>query len=198
MKRIQIALACIAFMFGAAARAVPIVSIETTAPTASVGDSVVVSVDIAGALDLYGIQFDLGFDPTLLSFTGGTPTEGAFLPSGGTTLFVGGTDNGAGAIIGTFESLVGAIPGVSGTGTLATFVFTAIGTGVSALTLANVLGLDSNLNVIDAGTSDGFVTVQEAISVPEPRTIALLGVALAGAGFMGRRRGGLGGTCGVR
>jgi len=193
MKRFQIALACIAFMSAAAAPAAPIVSIVTTAPTLSVGAAVVVNIDIAGALDLYGIQFDLEFDPTLLSFTGAASTEGTFLPSGGTTLFVGGTDNGAGAVTGTFDSLVGAIPGVSGDGTLATFVFTAIGTGVSALTLANVLALDSSVNLIDVGTSGGFVTVQ-ATSVPEPRTLALLGVALAGVGLMGRRKGGPAGT----
>jgi hypothetical protein len=178
---ILVAFASITMMAGAQALAA-IVSVNTTAPTVSVGDSFVVSVDITGVVDLYGFQFDLGFDPTLLSFTGGT-LEGAFLPSGGATFFLPGVDNGGGAVEATADSLISAISGVSGDGILATFDFTATGTGVSALTLANVFLLDSNLGFINFETTRGTIT-----SVPEPATLLLLSLGLAGLATMKRRK----------
>src|SRR5580693_6858462 len=52
----------------------------------NVGDTFEVEVDVTGITDLYAFQFDLTFDPTLLSAV--SVTEGAFLPSGGTTFFI--------------------------------------------------------------------------------------------------------------
>ena len=182
------AVVCLAAMADAGASPLPMVSVHTATPTAAIGDPVIVDVDISGVTDLYGFQLDLQFDPSLLSFTGGTSTEGAFLPGGGTTFFIGGTDNGSGAVTGTADTLIGAITGVSGGGILATFSFTAIAPGVSALTLANVFLLDSSLNAIEFTTQGASVTVQATRSLPEPSSLLLLIIALATVALVRRRQ----------
>ncbi len=69
--------------------------------------------------DLYAFQFDLAFDPTILELQ--SISEGTFLPGAGSTNFFPGTiDNTGGTATATADSLVGAIPGASGSGTLAT------------------------------------------------------------------------------
>ena len=185
--RTSILAAVIALAPVAASEAAPIISPGTATPTVSAGDPLVIDVTITGVSDLYAFQFDLGFDPALLSFTG-TSTEGPFLPSGGATLFLAGTgDNLVGAVTSTADTLQTAIAGVSGSGVLASFDFTALGGGVSPLTVTHVFLLDSNLNPIDSTTVAGAVLVQAATTVPEPATMVLLGIGLAGALLTKRR-----------
>ena len=96
------------------------------------------SLDIAvtGVSDLYAFQFDLGFDPTILAVT--SETKGSFLPSGGATVFIPGTiDNVGGAVSNTADTLLTAIAGVSGSGTLAVIDFQVLGPGTSAINLFN-------------------------------------------------------------
>ena len=86
--------------------------------------------------------------------------KGAFLPTGGATFFIPGTiDNTGGAITATVDSLIGAIPGVTGTGTLATITLHALTPGTSAITLANVILLDSTLTPIPVSVANGTVAV---------------------------------------
>ncbi len=90
-------------------------------------------------------QFDLSFDPTALQAS--SESEGSFLANGGGTYFVCGTiDNTGGSVAGTADTLVSAVPGVSGAGTLATVNFSTAADGSSTLSLSNVILLDSNLN----------------------------------------------------
>jgi hypothetical protein len=170
------------------ADATAIVSVDTGTPTVSVGTSMVVNVDITAVSDLYGFQFDLGFNPTVLSV--GVSNEGTLLPGGGATFFVPGTnDNVGGSVTATADTLLTAISGVTGTGTLASFDFTAIGAGISALTLSNLFFLDSSLTpIVDYTTSGGLVTVNQATSIPEPSTLGLLGLGLIGIVFSRRNR----------
>jgi general secretion pathway protein D len=182
------AVACVATMVDAGASPLPIVGVHASAPTAAVGDTVVVDVDITGVTDLYAFQFDLQFDPALLSFTGGASTEGAFLPGGGTTFFIAGTDYGSGAVTATADTLIGVVAGVSGSGILATFSFTAIAAGVSTLTLANVFLLDSDLNTIAFTTANASVSVQQGTALTEPSTLLLLALALALVAVVRRHR----------
>lgn len=124
--------------------------------------------------DLFSFQFDLSFDPTILELQ--SISEGSFLPGAGSTFFLPGTiDNTAGTATFTADSLVGAIPGASGDGTLAIFSFEALAAGTSPLTLSNVVLQDSNLADIAFNATNG----QVISAVPEPRLLPVLGVMLA-------------------
>jgi general secretion pathway protein D len=165
--------------------AAPILSIEPPSQGVRPGQSFSLDVHITGVTDLYAFQFDLAFNPAVLS--AGSITEGAFLPSGGVTSFIPGTiDNTAGSITFTADTLIGAIPGVSGSGIFATIDFQALALGTSAITLSNVILLDSNLAEITVNTVDGNVSVS---AVPEPSPTLLLALGLAGVlGYRWRQR----------
>ena len=163
----------------------PTVSISPAVTVATVGSAVDLMVDISDVADLFAFQFDLSFDPAVLAAT--SIDEGLFLQSGGTTFFLPGTiENTLGVISFTANSLIGAIPGVSGDGTLAIANFFAIGPGTSAISLSGVSLLDSSLADISFSTSSGRVEVTGTI--PEPTSMLLVGVALAVAGLSRRRR----------
>jgi hypothetical protein len=171
-----------------AARAGPIVSVVSPG-SETLGNSFTVNITVTGAVDLYAFQFDLDFDPTILQAT--SVTEGAFLPSGGTTIFVPGTiDNTAGAVSSVADTLVGSIPGVNGNGDLVDIAFDAVGAGTSALTLANEIFLDSILtDITDTITfTESTVTVSTGTSVPEPNTLALVVFAIVSLVMIRRRK----------
>lgn len=161
-------------------------TLSVDAPSSvAVGDTFTVNVNIASITDLYGFQFDLSFDPTILAAD--SSIEGPFLPSGGATFFIpGAIDNIGGAVAFTADTLLTAISGVTGDGNLASFSFDAIGTGTSALTLANVFLVDSSNNPIDVDLNSGSVTVAGVSTVPEPSSALLLALVVAIA--LGKRR----------
>ena len=131
----------------------------------TVSGSFSVDVLIDDGVDLYAWNFDISFDGTILQAT--SVIEGAFLQTGGSTIFLQGTiDNSAGMISFIGDSLQGLIPGVSGTnGVLATVNFEIASYGVSPLGLSNILLLDSNLDEIESSGTAGSLT-----AVPEPGT----------------------------
>lgn len=149
----------------------------------SQGSTFAVDVNISGVADLYAFQLDLDFDPSVLSLT--SVSEGVFLPSGGSTFFIPGTiDNVGGSVTGNADTLLTAISGVSGTGTLIVFDFNALTSGTSALDLANITLLDSGLNNIDFTSTNSEVMVTGgAIPTPEPNTLILLTVGLLSLGL---------------
>jgi len=174
---------CLVLFVGLCARSVaaaPILSIDPSTSTVNQGDTFFFDINITNVIDLYGFQFDILYDSTVL--TANEITEGTFLAVGGPTFFFPGT-NTPGNLSFTEGFLAGAVPGVSGDGTLARVSFTAASGGSSSISLAdiNLLLLDSNLNPIDAGTLDARVDVNASSTapVPEPGTLMLVGSGVA-------------------
>jgi hypothetical protein len=171
--RLRVLLLLVVLGLGAPrAFAAPVVSIGSFTGAAT-GDVFSVDVRISDVTDLFALQFDVGFDPAILSVL--NVAEGGFLPGGGATFFLPGTvDNALGSVANIADSLLGALTGVSGSGTVATINFRALGPGDSPLVLSNLIVLDSTLLDITTGTSAG------AVAVPEPRAWLLLLIGCAG------------------
>ncbi len=156
------------------------------------GDLISVDINISDATDLYGWQFSLGYDDTILSLL--SVTSGSFLDTAGSTFWWAPDTSTSGEILNGSELLLGDISGADGSGTLMTLNFDTIGAGTSFIDIYTNDGdpgnptemLNSFGNSIDFSTTDGSVTV--AI-VPEPISSTLFiigGVALGYRGFRKR------------
>ena len=162
------------------ASAVPL--FQLTAGPVPAGQTLVVSALASGVTDLYGYQFTLHFDPTRVRFA--SVDEGSFLSSGGSTFFDGGTvDAGAGTVSFVFDTLIGAVPGVSGTGELARFAFSTLKSGSAAFSLSDVLALDATVAPIDVQVAPTLIA-----AVPEPATGTLLLLGALSVAFARRER----------
>jgi len=172
------------------ARADAILLLSPSSATVSAGEVFTVSLSVSGAVNLYGWQVDIAFDPTILSAL--SSSEGSFLSSGGSvaTFFIPGTMNNlTGLVDNMADSRTVSITGVSGSGLLATLSFQGLAPGTSALTLQNVLlanVLSQPLPV--GGLSNTSVGVT---AVPEPGTLMLMlgGLAALGGRNVNGRRG---------
>ena len=93
----------------------------------------------------------------------------------------------AGSISFTADTLVGTVPGVSGSGSLASIKFSAFAKGTSPLELSNVILLDSSGNEITpVNTADSQVDIRGTPhNIPEPSSLWLVVVGVIG---IGRRR----------
>lgn len=164
---------------GACALALALASPVQAAPvlemsTATSATGIDLTVNVRDVVDLYGYQFTLNFNPTLLTALGGT--QGAFLQAAGSTGFYpGDIDNDAGSISFVLDFLEGAVDGVSGSGDLATFSFGIDQGGLAGFSFSEVVFLDSTLTDIAIDAGDLVVQVGE---VPEPGSLWLAGVGL--------------------
>ena len=193
MRSRLLLLATLLGLLAAPASAAPILSLHPSTATANVGDTLSFDIVISDVADLFAFQFDFGFDPDVVQVV--SVVEGAFLGSdGGTTFFVpGDLDNLAGLLAFTGGALFGAVPGVTGGGTLATVTLNAVAAGTSLLTIFNGVLLDSSLSGLTFDTAGGSVTVAEGTGpgpspVPEPASVVLFATgALAALRSMRRR-----------
>lgn len=167
----------------AAYAASPSLSFVVTPSTGVVGNLVDVDVRISDVSDLYAYNFSLLFDPALLQVT--SVKEGGFMAAQGETYFYeGSNDNLAGKVDYVANTMLGAVPGVSGSGSLVHFTFSVLGAGNSQLSLSDVLFLDAASNEI----STQWAPQNVVTAVPEPEAYLMLGVGLLGLAALRRRQ----------
>lgn len=168
-----------ASIFSLSASADAVLTVVPSSSTVNAGSNLAVDVNISGVTDLYDFQFDLTFNPAVLQAT--NISEGTFLSSGGSTIFLPGTiDNTAGSITFNAITLSGAISGVSGSGTLMEFDFTAFAAGSSSLDLSNIILQDSTGAILNSSSTGSSVNVLGTTKVPEPSDLIMLTLGLLG------------------
>jgi hypothetical protein len=177
MLFLTITLMCMmATRVGAEQATVSIVPASSTVPT--VGSTFSLNVTVENAENLYGLQFTLYYPNSLLNGT--NATKGLFLDAGGaiSTLLVSNFTDSYNATDGRMSVLclrTGNVPGVNGSGTVATINFKSISTGGPAvLHLDDVQLSDPNMTAISSTTADGEVTV-----IPEYSALLILPLLIA-------------------
>jgi hypothetical protein len=129
------------------------VAVSPASITASVGQNMSIDVNISNVSDLYGWEFKLGWNASLLDLV--SVDEGPFLKSGGVTFFTYYV-NETGEHVVVDCTLQGDIPGVSGNGTLATATFLVESVGECPLQLYDVSLLSSSEMPIDCNAESGY------------------------------------------
>jgi len=130
--------------------------VDPPTSTVAVGKTFVIGIKVSDVSDLYGWEFNLTWNPNLLDAL--TVTEGNFLKQGGETFFRPIMNNTAGYIL-VDCTLLGNVPGVSGSGILATVKFYAENQGESILDLYGTILINSQEQAITHTANDGTVTV---------------------------------------
>jgi hypothetical protein len=131
-----------------------------------------VNLTITGVIDLYACEINVYYDPTILNGTG--VVEGPFLKSQGITFFTTNFNdnfNETHGLVRVADSVLGNVPGVSGSGVIATVTFLSKHVGSSALALAGTKLADSHTVPISHTDSSGSVEV-----VPVERNVAVTSV----------------------
>lgn len=157
------------------------VSISPAATTVSAGQTFSVDVRIDDVANLYSFQFDIGYDPTLLNAL--QIVQGPFMQDA--DWLAGAIDNTSGYI--PFAgSLIGPLPGITGSGVLATIDFLAVGTGTGSVSILEGVFLNWMPDDITLDTVPGSVNV--TTPVPEPSTAILLSCGMLGMAILLHRK----------
>lgn len=128
--------------------------------TVSTGGTVTVDVMVSNVLSLYGYQFDIIYDPAILTFN--VIEKGDFLAAGGVEVFwINVTsDDEAYSINNTAAVRQGPVKGWSGGGVLATITFDADNTGTSQIELNNIILTDPLGNTMTYLEEGGAINVE--------------------------------------
>lgn len=180
MKTILLA---VLLSFGSSAFAGPLLTVNPSSSTVSVGSPVIVDIDITGlesGVSVGVFDFEIAFDPAVLSFASGM--FGGQLDLFGLGSVQALTPVGSGRV-GVFELSLDSVDDLNSLQLpafrLATLTFDAVVAGSSTLTLAvNAIG-DASGNAIAVEVAGGSVLVTGV--VPEPGTYVLM---LAGLGLV--------------
>ncbi len=163
--------------------------------TVHVGDVFAIPISIANTAGLTSFQFDLAFDPTIitaLSFTdSGTDFDLAASSGGGfLTGITGFIDDTTGLLSGIADSISGLITGTGLTpgGVLVDIDFQALALGISPLALSNAFLTDNGVPLSSANGDFSLQNGQMTVVAPEPGSLILLGSALGSLAMLRRRR----------
>jgi hypothetical protein len=119
----------------------------------TIAQNFTISICISDVADLYGWEFKLGWNATILDSV--EVSEGSFLKSGGSTFFTYKTNNTLGYMI-VDCTLLAQVPGVSGSGVLATIKFHVKSIGECILDLYDTILVNSVEQAIEHISIDGY------------------------------------------
>jgi hypothetical protein len=119
----------------------------------TIGQNFAVNINISDVVDLYGWEFKLGWNSTILDAI--AVTEGPFLKRGDSTFFTYKINNTEGFVL-VDCTLLGDIPGVGGNGTLATIEFHVKTVGECTLDLYDTILVSSAEQPIPHTAIDGY------------------------------------------
>jgi len=137
-----------------------------------------VTLEITNVTDLYIWTADIQWNPTIMNLTGFW--EGPFLKQGGQTMFLWAEVNYTGGYIKQLTcTLLGNVPGVNGSGVLATLEFEGLAEGSSLINVSNVGLMNSSGEDIQALVVGGVAHITrplpelyvESITWPYPEPI---------------------------
>ena len=153
-----------------ASSATPVLSTEPGSRTFSVGDTFQVHIMITDAFDLYGYQFKLYFDTSVLKALDLSPHDGSSDEFGffHTTYKIWNyrVENDVGYVGIAVTPPLGTKQGESGSGILATVDFEAVGTGRTKLTFNSAKLTETDASSIDHIEIGGVITVGEVTDIP--------------------------------
>jgi len=187
LKRVILAsvFAATCALAAASGQAAPVLSVGSA--ISDIGGTFTVQVSIQDAVNLTSFQFDLSYDPSILSVVGftdvGTDFDLAATAGGGTLTGLTGFSL-PGLLSGVADSMSGALSGLSGNGVLVDVTFQSLAAGVSPLVLSNAFLTDDNA-VLSADNGD-FGLQAGQVQVPVPGTLALLALGLGALGWKRR------------
>jgi LysM repeat protein len=155
------------------------VKIQPDSQTIQVGDTTTVDVQVENVSNLFGVDLQLSFDPSIVQVVDSNPLvpgvqiePGSFLDISGGNGFVvdNSVDNTAGTITYAATLLAPAAP-VSGSGPLVRITFEGVAEGESSVMLTSVLLSDDKAQPIEASTADGRIIVEgEGVPPTKPPT----------------------------
>ena len=166
------------------------VSVSAPSQPVASGQQFTISIFVVPNTDLSGLQFNLHFDPALVSID--SVQEGNLLAQNGATTYFnpGQIDNQAGTLTGAFGVITSPGQTISTQGTLAVISLTANAQGGACpLGLSNVVAGDINGNSVPVSLEDAGVTVASvqgqlfnwwALSVILGLALMVIGATIAG------------------
>lgn len=128
------------------------VSVNPANSYAVIGQNITVNIDVSNVTDLYGWEFKLGWNNTILELL--NVTEGPFLKSNGATFFTSKLNSTDPHIIVDCTRLV-SLPEANGNGALATITFQVLQLGDCDLNLYDTTLVNSFEQTLDHTTSGG-------------------------------------------
>lgn len=168
-------------------RADPSTTVFVDPPTIKgtvIGETVTVNINVSNVNDLYGWQAGLTFNPDVLNCTG--YHEGEFLKRGADPIdgtfwinrskYTTPWDNTEGIVLTHGCTLLGQIPGVTGSGQLGYLTFEVIETGVSDLHLTDVILVSSAVEIIQHEVVDVFTVSWGGVDYSVETTSNLTGI----------------------